>query len=154
MKNSMKPVLVAGAALFIVLQALTGFATSDGTNNVPAFKQKTHVAADRMKGLIATPTGDAPKALGVSGARALAYNVIYYKDASLRVATRIPVLTPACIARSRDLMQWQLDHAGKIKTERVSVDSYQRPVGIVYDEAQRDVAELVSARAGKDARCQ
>ncbi len=146
MKTQMQPVLVAGAALLITLQALTGFAT-DQKSAVPNLKARTHRASQSLGALIAQPTGSAPKALAnPTKSVALSYNTIYMDGKSLRLPISAPAPdTSRCQALAKAKLQSHLNAASSLTVETGGVDSYGRTLGRIYDQNGTDIADKVDS---------
>jgi hypothetical protein len=148
MQRYMQPVVVAGLALFVTVQALTGFAT-DGENVVPDLKRKAHVASERMGTLIADPAGEAPRD-NATHSRALSHDTVYIDGASVR----LPITVEArCRQVARRLLATHLNGASELRVEKGEADRYGRVQGRVYDERGTDIAQAVQSQTpGRCAR--
>jgi hypothetical protein len=159
MQSQMQPIVIVGLAIFVGVQALTGFATG-GANLVPSLKQHVNGAVARLSApapsprsahpLIAAPTGSAPRPIAaahpLSEARTLDWNVLYSGGHAYVVAVEA---APACRALARRLLDQQLTrpltlHPGK-------TDGFGRTLARVSDGGGGDIAQRVSAQVR--ARC-
>jgi hypothetical protein len=138
LQRNMQPVVVAGLALFVALQALTGFATN-GENVVPEIQRKAHVARQRMGGLIATPAGAAPRASN----RAMAYNVAWVDGQSVLLPIDVEL---RCRTLARRVLNSQLAAASDVRIERGSTDRWGRTQGRIYTRQGTDIAQTVQER--------